>query len=84
MDRGVWGATVHGVTKSWMRLNTHILYNSHCLNPQPHEDFLFPNTPWPLTALFSLTMFTLPANPPARLHQILIHPSRSGFHGVFL
>ena len=23
MDRGAWWATVHGVTKSWTRLNTH-------------------------------------------------------------
>ena len=25
MDRGAWQATVHGVTKSWARLSTHIL-----------------------------------------------------------
>ena len=23
MDRGAWWATVHGVTKSWIQLNTH-------------------------------------------------------------
>ena len=24
MGRGAWRATVHGITKSWMRLNTHV------------------------------------------------------------
>ena len=29
-DRGAWQATVHGVTKSWIRLNTHARTHAHC------------------------------------------------------
>ena len=35
MDRGVWQATVHGVTKSWTRLSMHAGTTSRTLNLQP-------------------------------------------------
>ena len=30
MDRGVWQATVHGVTESWTRLSMHALMFTPC------------------------------------------------------
>ena len=30
VDGGAWWATVHGVTKSWTQLSTHIKYSKKC------------------------------------------------------
>ena len=38
MDRGAWQATVHGVTKSWARLNTCVCTCTHTHPPTPHKD----------------------------------------------
>ena len=35
MDKGAWRATVHGVTKSWTRLNEHTPTERVCLRDQP-------------------------------------------------
>ena len=51
MDRGAWWITVHGVTKSQMRLSTQLIYNAASISPVQHtcpEDFsavlCIPNT----------------------------------------
>ena len=40
MDRGVWQATVHGVTKSWTRLSMHAGTTSRTLNLQHFLGYL--------------------------------------------
>ena len=40
MDRGVWQATVHGVTKSWTWLSMHAGTTSRTLNLQPFLGYL--------------------------------------------
>ena len=65
VDRGVWRATVHGVTKSWTLLSdshTHTHTHTHIHTHTHHHSYLRPIASFPYLDFCSTLLPSLPAS----------------------